>query len=241
MAETSFPFEDTDVSESQFAAWAAALAGNGVVSGLAVSPGSGMQVSVAAGTALVRGVYYENTSAKAITVGAAPAAGNTRIDLVVLHLRMATNTVVAEVKAGTANTSGGVAPSLVQTSTEWEHPIARITVASGAASVTTGMLQALLSDPGRHVYTWAETAQRPTPSEATALGLNRADGTWWLWNGTTWTQFGHRPQWADIQGKPATFPPVTPINANTLNGITVTHGTSLPGSGNNGDVFLLHS
>jgi hypothetical protein len=241
MAEQSYPFEDSDVTESQFASWASAIGGTGVVTGLAVAPQSAMTVQVPIGAAIVRGVYYNNDAAKNLVVGAAPAAGNTRIDYVVLHLNFTTNTIVAEIKAGTANTSGGSPPALTQTASEWEHPIAKITVASGTATITSGMIQQLLADQGRPFYTWADLAQRPTPTQIVAIGLQRSDKTLWLWAGAAWTQFGHQPAWADITGKPATFPPTTPINANTVNGMLLDHGTSLPAPGTAGRVFLLHA
>lgn len=242
MAEASYPFENTDVTESQFSAWAAALAGTGVVSGLAVAPQSGMNIALASGEALVRGVYYANDATKTLAVSAAPAAGNTRQDYVVLHLDTAANTVTAEVKAGTANTSGGVLPSLVQTATEWEHPIAKVTVAAGTAAITGGMLVALNHDQGRSVYTWTVATAVPTPSAPVALGFNRTDKTWWLWNGSTWSQFGNTIPWESVTGKPATFPPTTPVDAATVNGRDWDHGTGLPASGDaDGDVFYLHA
>jgi len=241
MAETSLPFENTDVSESQFAKWARAIVGNGIVEGLTVTAGSGMQTLVATGTAMVRGVFYENDASKPLTISSAPATGNTRLDLVVLRLDFTANTLLAVVKNGTANTSGGTLPALTQTDTVWEHPIEKITVAAGTAAITGGMLQALDSDVGQRVVTYADDASRVAPLNAPAIGLNRSTKVLSLWDGATWVDLNTSVAWAGITGKPDTFPPSTPIDANTLNGMRVDHGTVLPSSGNDGDVFLLHS
>ena len=92
MAENSWPFENADTTEIQFSKWASALAESGPITGLDVTLASGMTVNVGIGTGIVRGMFYENTTAKALVIGAAPAAGQTRLDQIVLKLDLAGNT-----------------------------------------------------------------------------------------------------------------------------------------------------
>ncbi|UVK61357.1 minor tail protein [Microbacterium phage Gingerbug] len=186
MVEASWPFYGVETNETQFSKWARAMAFSGINAGLALTPGTGMQVVIGAGSALVRGVYYENDANKTLTVGAAPASG-TRLDAVVLRLDQTANTITAAVKAGTANGSGGSLPSLTQNETTWELLIGIITVAAGQATVTTGSINALRPSTGLRVYPY-ETAKRPTPAEEVALGVNTSAKSIELWIGGAWIE-----------------------------------------------------
>jgi hypothetical protein len=186
MAVASWPFYGVETNETQFSKWARAMAFSGINLGLALTPGTGMQVVIGAGSALVRGVYYENDANKTLTVGAAPASG-TRLDAVVLRLDQTANTITAVVKAGTANTSGGALPSLTQNETTWELLIGIVTVAAGTAAITSGMINALRPSTGLRVYPY-ETAKRPTPAEEIALGVDTAKKAVELWLGGSWIE-----------------------------------------------------
>lgn len=185
MAEASWPFYGVETNETQFSKWARALAFSGIVTGLALTPGTGMQVIIGIGQGLVRGVFYENDSAKTLTVGAAPASG-TRLDAIILRLDQTANTITAVVKAGTANTSGGALPALTQNETTWELLIGIVTVASGTAAITTGMINALRPSTGLRVYPYA-TAKRPTPTDDVALGLDTDAKRLELWASGAWS------------------------------------------------------
>jgi hypothetical protein len=187
MAETSWPFYGVETSETQFSKWARALAFSGVVSGLALTPGTGMQVVLGVGTALVRGPFYENDAAKNLTIGAAPAtAGQTRLDAIVLRLDQAANSITAVVKAGTANTSGGALPAFTQDETTWELHIGTITVANGTAAITAGMIRQLRPSPGLRVLSYA-TTDRPTPTDTVALGIDTTAKELQLWLAGAWS------------------------------------------------------
>lgn len=185
MAEASWPFYGVETNETQFSKWARALAFSGIASGLALTPGTGMQVVLGIGSGLVRGVYYENDAVKNLAIGAAPAAGLTRLDAVVLRLDQTANTITAVVKAGTANNSGGALPALTQNETTWELLIGIVTVASGTAAITTPMINALKPSTGLRVYPY-ETGKRPTPSEDVALGIDLTTKRFELWAGAAW-------------------------------------------------------
>lgn len=187
MAEASWPFYGAETNETQFSKWASTLVESGIASGLAIAPGSGMAVTVAIGSAVVRGVFYENnTAAKTLAVGAAPASG-TRRDYVILRLDQSANTITVLVKAGTANTSGGTLPSLTQNDTTWEIALAIITVAAGTAAISGAMIDELKPTTGLRVLPYI-TADRPTPGAGRlAIGLDLTAKRIEFWDGSSWT------------------------------------------------------
>lgn len=169
MAEASWPFYGTETNETQFSKWGRTLAESGIASGLALTAPGGMAVAVGVGSALVRGLYYENnTAAKTLAIDAAPAAGQTRLDAVILKLDQDANTIQALIKPGTANTEGGALPPLTQNETVWELLIGTVSVASGVASITTGMITELKPSIGVRVLV-NTTARRPTAAAASGM------------------------------------------------------------------------
>jgi hypothetical protein len=140
MAQSSFPFESIDTTETQFSQWARNI-GEGVKGSLAgtelkVTAGTGLQVAVAAGQAMVRGHYYVSTASENLTIATANAS-NPRIDSIVLTLDPTANTIVLAVVAGTA-ASSPVAPTLTQTdSGVYQYQLATVLVPAAATSVST--------------------------------------------------------------------------------------------------------
>lgn len=185
MAEASWPFYGVETNETQFSKWARALAFSGINAGLAITPGTGLQVVLGIGSGLVRGVFYENDAVKNLAIGAAPAAGNTRLDAIVLRLDQTANSIVAAVKAGTANTGGGALPALTQNETTYELLIGVVTVAAGTAAITSPMINELRPTTGLRVYPYA-TAKRPTPGEEVALGIDLTTKRIELWASGAW-------------------------------------------------------
>jgi hypothetical protein len=118
MAQQSYPFENIDVTETQFSKWARHI-GEGVNGGTddnklrVTGDDSGMQVRIAAGEAMVRGHYYINTSQKTLTLDT--AGTNTRIDGIVVELDPAANTIILKVIQGTAVVANPVPPTPTQT------------------------------------------------------------------------------------------------------------------------------
>lgn len=188
MTEASWPFYGAETNETQFSKWASTLVESGIASGLGITAGSGMQVLLALGSAIVRGVYYENvTAAKELAVGAAPASGQTRRDYVILRLDQTGDEITALVKAGTANTSGGTLPALTQNATTWEIALAIITVTAGTAAITNAMIDELKPTTGLRVLPYA-TADRPTPASGRpAIGLDLTAKRIELWDGGAWS------------------------------------------------------
>lgn len=142
MAQSAWPFENIDTSETQFSQWARNI-GEGVkgTSGgtelKVFGDSTGMQVKVPAGYAMVRGHYYSNTAQETLTIAAAHAT-LARIDSVVLQLDPSANTILLVVKTGTAASSPS-APALVQTdSGVYEIRLANVAVAAATTTITSG-------------------------------------------------------------------------------------------------------
>lgn len=209
MPEASFPFENADTTEEQFSRLFARLADNGVASGLTVSASGGMNIAVATGSAIVQGFFYENTiSAKTLSVTAANGT-NQRKDYVILKLDLSANSVTAVVKTGTADAGGGTLPTLTQTASVWEYPIAVITVPAGAVSLVSGNIENWQDRQSSRVFTYSSTAQRgriPALNGEIVIGINTATRILEIWNGTTWLSVPELT-WSAISGKPTTFAP----------------------------------
>ncbi len=142
MAQSAWPFENIDTSESQFSQWARNI-GEGVKGSSggtelkAYGDSSGMQVKVPAGFAMVRGHYYSNTALETLTIAAAHAT-LARIDSVILELDPSANTILLTVLTGTA-ASTPAAPSLTQTDTGvYQIRLANVAVAAAATTISAG-------------------------------------------------------------------------------------------------------
>lgn len=220
MAENSWPFDNADTTETQFAKWAAAIVNSGVLAGLVVTVSSGLGLSLAVGSAIVRGVFYENTTAKALTVGTAHAT-LTRKDAVVLKVDLAANTITAYVKAGTATSSGGTLPTMQRDTNVYEWTIAEITVPPAAVNLVAGNVATKLGGVGLRVTPYPSAADRPTPDDALALGVNTTLRTLELWTAGSWYSLTPDINWGNLPGKPSTFAP----SAHSHAAADVTSGT----------------
>lgn len=189
MAQSSFPFENVDTSETQFSQMFRNFAAgvNGTPSGteLKVTSGTGLQVNVAAGQAMVRGHYYISTASEALTIAAANPT-NPRIDSIVLTLDPTANSIVLAVVTGTP-ASSPVAPTLTQTDAGiFQYQLATVAVAAGAGSV--GTITDTRNFFGSRFGIWA-TAGRPSAPYAGQAGYNSTLGYPEYYNGTSWASF----------------------------------------------------
>lgn len=144
MTQTSYPFDAGSggvVLEAQWRAMAKRWADTGVILGglnqLAVSEHvpAQMGVDVATGQAWIEGIYYQSDAAEALLVGA-NATGNPRIDTVVVGVDFLNNTSTLYVLPGTAAADPSP-PTLTQTTSLWEFPLADVYVAAAAVSILT--------------------------------------------------------------------------------------------------------
>ena len=205
MAQSSFPFENVDTSETQFSQMFRNFAAgvNGTPSGteLKVTAGTGLQVNVAAGQAMVRGHYYISTASEALTIGAADPT-NPRIDSIVLTLDPTANSITLAVVAGTP-ASSPVAPTLTQTDAgTYQYQLATVAVAAAAGSV--GTITDTRNFFGSRFGIWS-TAGRPSAPFTGQAGYNSTTAAPEYYNGTSWASFtgatadkgatGYNPTW----------------------------------------------
>ena len=192
MAQTSWPFENIDTTETQFSQWARNInegIKQGTGSELAVSaPGGGMTVQVASGQAMIRGHYYSNTATETLTIAAANPS-NPRIDSVVLELDPSVNTVILKVLAGTPAGSP-VAPSLTQTDSGiYQLRLANVAVGAGVLQIVSGNLTDLRTYMFAGVGRWTTATRPANPVQNQTVGFNTTINQHEYWNGSAWVPF----------------------------------------------------
>ena len=141
MAQTSWPFENIDTSETQYSQLFRNL-GEGPVDGhgFELEPyadSTGMNVKVKSGQALVRGHYYDSTGTETIIIPAADST-NPRIDRIVLRLDPTANNILLFRLAGTPSATPAP-PALTQTDGAiYDLPIAQVYVAANTTNILPG-------------------------------------------------------------------------------------------------------
>ena len=237
MAETSWPFENADTSETQYSYLLRELHEPGVVGeygsgGLAVSPGTGLTVTIAVGRALARGFVYAPTSP--VTVTLATAGATARVDRIVVRFDPTANAATA-----VALTGATAEPSPTQTDSGiFELPLAAVAVGANVTSLSAGDITDERVFLGGRVGVWSTatrpgTAANPTPPvKGRTLGYNFTSSAWEYWNGTTWVNLiPPTVTWSTLSGKPTT---------STLDLRTIYVSDSAPSAANgvNGDIWL---
>jgi hypothetical protein len=141
MAQTSWPFENIDTSETQYSLLFRNV-GEGVIPSRyfqleAYADSTGMNTKVKTGAALVRGHYYNSTAEVDLTIAAADGS-LPRIDRIVLRLDPSANTIILAVLTGVANAAP--APlALTQTDGDvYEFPVALVAVGAGVTTIAPG-------------------------------------------------------------------------------------------------------
>lgn len=239
MAESSWPFDPDDTTETQYSQIFRNLTMTGVVGDPSTNDlkpfgdSSGMQIKVPVGFAFVRGHMYYNDSV--LTKAVAAAATSPRVDRIVLRLDPTNNRITCEVLAGTPAASPTL-PALTQTDAGiYEAQIGQIAVGASVSTITAAVVtddRVFNSDPFGKWW----TPQRPTA----ATGLRRGDagfnfttGTPEYYDGTNWQPFAPAQitanQISDQQN----------INAGKISGRRVTvSNTGAPSSPAVGDVWI---
>lgn len=174
MAETSFPWENIDTTETQFSQMFRTIQ-NGVNGTTAtdevkvVAGFAGLTVDVEPGQAMVQGHFYINTVAKTLNLATADGS-NDRIDTIVLELDDVANEIVAKVVTGTP-AANPVPPTLTQTEPYgvYEFPLADVLVPAGAG--VPGTITDRREFMGTRLGTW-NTAGRPPITGRPLFGFN---------------------------------------------------------------------
>lgn len=106
-----------------------------------VVPEGGLNVKVRPGYGHVAGYWYESSGDGEVRAIAPNAAGQPRVDLVVLRADPEADSVTAAIREGTPK-AAPVAPDPVrQQGGVWELPLARVWVSAGAASIGAGQIE----------------------------------------------------------------------------------------------------
>ncbi len=124
---------------TDFAAYFGSLVSNGVfyasATNLQATPGNGLAVSVAAGSAWINGYRYENTDDLNLPLTTANGS-NPRIDRIVVRLSQVSRSIQLAVVDGTPAATPS-APALTRTSDVYELGIADVLIPAAATSIAT--------------------------------------------------------------------------------------------------------
>jgi hypothetical protein len=153
---------------------------------------TGMQVKVAADRyALVRGhEWWSGSSILTKTIGA-NSSGSTRTDLVVLRLSRTTWDVTTVVIAGTPGAGAPAPTQNTGTTGSWDLPLATVTVANGAATITAGNVTYVAPhlDPSGGGYRAASAAALAyIPAPLAGMEATLTDGTRYYYTGSAWAE-----------------------------------------------------
>lgn len=204
MAQSSWPSPTASrvVDDSQYERLGLSYSGQGGLIGspadtnLVYGDSTGMQVKVRADRyAYIRGYEWWSGATEFTKTIGANASGSTRIDLIVLRLSRTTWNVTIEVVAGTP---GAGAPAVTQntgTTGVWELPLATVSVAPSASTVTAGNVTFLgvylCSDGSGYVVgSAAALAYVPGKYDGMVVTVGRSK---FLYNGTSWILFASPP------------------------------------------------
>lgn len=144
MTKSAYPFANTPIlTVAQWSAFARHWLGDGVLTNVlnelqVYADSTGMQVKVKSGAAHIKGHYYESDAEETLVISASDAT-NPRIDLVVLEVdwTKADNQMNTKVIKGTP-AANPVIPSLTQTTSIWQIPLAIVSVGASVTTITSG-------------------------------------------------------------------------------------------------------
>lgn len=194
MALTSYPFENAATTESQYTKLFRNFADTGIVGNYGdtafnvTTDGSGLDVQVAPGYAIVRGHAVENDAPLTVTHAAADPA-LPRIDVIVLRLVPLADGITVEIKQGTP-AANPITPGLTQTDVDvYELEIARVTIPAGALNIVSTNITSHRTWTGDVVGVWSNS-NRPTNIVTGKLGYNVDLKRYESWDGAKWNIVG---------------------------------------------------
>jgi hypothetical protein len=219
MALVPYPFDSQDITEAQYGALIGLAMQSGISGGAAANnfkvtaAGTSMQLTVtsvgAASFAVVRGHGVLMTANELVTVPAASAGA--RVDLVVLRLDYATNTIAPAVRQGTSGSSTPPAP-VWGVSNQYEIPLAQVAVAAGATVISNANITDRRAFLGTQVGAWPTTSR---PTSGPAFGWNLTTSKWEAsLDGVTWADI------ATLSTQLSTFAGTLPVSKGGTGGTT---------------------
>lgn len=166
---------------------------------------SGMQVFVAPGRAVARGVGYYSDATQTISIPA--SSSQARIDRVVLRFNRSNNTVSVVVLQGTP-ASNPVAPSISRTiGGTWDIQLAQVTVAANSVSISAVNVLDEREFVGSPVIPCLSSTRPSSTTVRRGQLIYETDtNTVQVWNGSGWVT--QTPNWiprgvvASVQGPP---------------------------------------
>lgn len=207
MTQTSYPFDGTATSETQYSQLFRELQSTGVAASadslaLKVSADAGgMRVFVQPGFAIVRGHAYNSTAVEQLTI--ATSGVLPRTDRVVLRLDPTANSIVLAVLTGAA---GGAAPALTQTDTGvYELLLADVTVGASVTNIGPGAVLDRRSFTREGIGVWTDI-NKPSSPRLGQLGFNTTTASFEFYDGT-WKSIVQAVPWGNLTGVPTEFPP----------------------------------
>lgn len=193
MALTSYPFENANTTEDQYTLLFRNFVDSGIIGSygddqfVVSSDGSGLDVQVSAGYAILRGHAVSNDGPVTLTLDAADASF-ARIDRIVLRLDPVLNGINLAVIKGTP-ASTPVAPPIVRTDTGvWDLPLATVKVGANALNVLATDIVGTRSWGSHRFGVWS-TAGRPETARIGQPGFNVDNSGVEIWTGTKWEPF----------------------------------------------------
>ena len=144
MTITYFPFDSGAGATSREDRWrlmASLWRDTGIIEGLlnnlqCYADSTGMQVKVKGGVAWIEGFYFSSDAETILTISTSDPT-NPRIDYVTARVDWDTNTIGFVIIVGTPAASPS-APSLLNTATQYDMPIAKVTVPAAAVTIAAG-------------------------------------------------------------------------------------------------------
>lgn len=189
MTIAAYPFHNQDVTQTQYSLLMREFQDSGVVGGASgpgftvSTDGSGMDVQVQQGFAILRGHAVDSNAVESVLLD--PSSSSPRIDRLVLRLDPGNARISLEVLKGTPG-SNPTPTEVTQTAVGiFEIPLADITVPAGAVNIVSGNITDRRRFTGNRVGTWG-TSSRPSSPRPGQLGYNVTTSGWEFWSGGQW-------------------------------------------------------
>lgn len=190
MVLTAYPFESANTTEDQYTLLFRNFASTGIAGNygdgqlLVTTDGSGLDVQIAAGYAIIRGHAVSNDGPVTATVGSSGSAYS-RLDRIVLRLDPALDGIFPHVIQGNPS-ANPVLPPLVQTSVGiYDFPLATVVVGPSALNVVATDITSTRVWGAHRSGVWT-TSGRPVGPGIGQLGYNVTLKVIEVWSGTQW-------------------------------------------------------